>query len=209
MFIPLAEECGYIVALGAWVMEQAIRQCAGWWSWGTPWWCRSTYRHWSSGSPDFIDRLTALLATYQLPAHWLELELTESILLQDAHETEQRLRVLGDLGVRLAIDDFGTGYSNLGYLKKLPIQKLKVDQSFVRGLPEDEGDRAIVGAVISMGHALRIEVVAEGVETLAQKSCCSKWAATNSKVLCALGLTPEDLGELLLNPELVQQRIQG
>ncbi len=71
--------------------------------------------------------------------------------------------------MRLAIDDFGTGYSNLGYLKKLPIQKLKVDQSFVRGLPEDEGDRVIVGAVISMGHALRIEVVAEGVETLAQK----------------------------------------
>ena len=210
VFIPLAEECGYIVALGAWVMEQAIRQCAGWVELGHPMVVSVNVSALEFRQPDFIDRLTALLATYQLPAHWLELELTESILLQDAHETEQRLRVLGDLGVRLAIDDFGTGYSNLGYLKKLPIQKLKVDQSFVRGLPEDEGDRAIVGAVISMGHALRIEVVAEGVETLAQKELLQQMGCDQFQgFLCAPGLTPEDLGELLLNPELVQQRIQG
>lgn len=210
VFIPLAEECGYIVALGAWVMEQAIRQCAGWMELGYPMVVSVNVSALEFRQPDFIDRLTALLATYQLPAHWLELELTESILLQDAHETEQRLRLLGDLGVRLAIDDFGTGYSNLGYLKKLPIQKLKVDQSFVRGLPEDEGDRAIVGAVISMGHALRIEVVAEGVETLAQKELLQHMGCDQFQgFLCAPGLTPEDLGELLLNPELVQQRIQG
>ena len=210
VFIPLAEECGYIVALGAWVMEQAIRQCAGWMELGYPMVVSVNVSALEFRQPDFIDRLTALLATYQLPAHWLELELTESMLLQDAHETEQRLRVLGDLGVRLAIDDFGTGYSNLGYLKKLPIQKLKVDQSFVRGLPEDEGDRAIVGAVISMGHALRIEVVAEGVETLAQKELLQHMGCDQFQgFLCAPGLTPEDLGELLLNPELVQQRIQG
>lgn len=210
VFIPLAEECGYIVALGAWVMEQAIRQCAGWMDLGYPMVVSVNVSALEFRQPDFIDRLTALLATYQLPAHWLELELTESILLQDAHETEQRLRVLGDLGVRLAIDDFGTGYSNLGYLKKLPIQKLKVDQSFVRGLPEDEGDRAIVGAVISMGHALRIEVVAEGVETLAQKELLQQMGCDQFQgFLCAPGLTPEDLGELLLNPEMVQQRIQG
>ena len=210
VFIPLAEECGYIVALGAWVMEQAIRQCAGWVELGHPMVVSVNVSALEFRQPDFIDRLTALLATYQLPAHWLELELTESILLQDAHETEQRLRLLGDLGVRLAIDDFGTGYSNLGYLKKLPIQKLKVDQSFVRGLPEDEGDRAIVGAVISMGHALRIEVVAEGVETLAQKELLQQMGCDQFQgFLCAPGLTPEDLGELLLNPEIVQQRIQG
>ena len=210
VFIPLAEECGYIVALGAWVMEQAIRQCAGWVELGHPMVVSVNVSALEFRQPDFIDRLTALLATYQLPAHWLELELTESILLQDAHETEQRLRLLGDLGVRLAIDDFGTGYSNLGYLKKLPIQKLKVDQSFVRGLPEDEGDRAIVGAVISMGHALRIEVVAEGVETLAQKELLQHMGCDQFQgFLCAPGLTPEDLGELLLNPEMVQQRIQG
>ena len=210
VFIPLAEECGYIVALGAWVMEQAIRQCAGWVELGHPMVVSVNVSALEFRQPDFIDRLTALLATYQLPAHWLELELTESILLQDAHETEQRLRLLGDLGVRLAIDDFGTGYSNLGYLKKLPIQKLKVDQSFVRGLPEDEGDRAIVGAVISMGHALRIEVVAEGVETLSQKELLQQMGCDQFQgFLCAPGLTPEDLGELLLNPEMVQQRIQG
>ena len=106
MFIPLAEECGYIVALGAWVMEQAIRQCAGWVELGHPMVVSVNVSALEFRQPDFIDRLTALLATYRLPAHWLELELTESMLLQDAHETEQRLRVLGDLGVRLVIDDF-------------------------------------------------------------------------------------------------------
>ena len=104
-----------------------------------------------------------------LPPPCLELEITETLLLQDVQEVSQRLLALAQLGVGLVIDDFGTGYSSLAYLKKLPIQKLKIDQSFVRGLPDDDEDRAIVAAVASMGQALGIQVLAEGVETVAQK----------------------------------------
>ena len=109
-----------------------------------------------------------MLENSALPAQWLELELTESILLQDAQEMALRVHQIAQLGVGLVIDDFGTGYSSLAYLKKLPISKIKIDQSFVRGLPHDAGDKAIVGAIISMGRALGVELVAEGVETQAQ-----------------------------------------
>jgi diguanylate cyclase (GGDEF)-like protein/PAS domain S-box-containing protein len=169
-FIPLAEESGYIVTLGAWVMEQAVREAAAWMQAGMPLLIAVNVSALEFRQPDFVDRITRLLAVHQLPPTLLELELTESILLQDAQEMAQRLRTLADLGISLAIDDFGTGYSSLAYLKKLPIHKLKIDQSFVRGLPEDDGDRAIVSAVISMGRTMRIEVVAEGVETEIQKS---------------------------------------
>lgn len=209
MFIPLAEESGYIVALGAWVMEQAIREAAGWMQSGRSIVVSVNVSALEFRQPDFVDRLTALLGTYQLPPGLLELELTESILLKDAQETEQRLKVLDRLGVRLAIDDFGTGYSSLGYLKKLPIQKLKVDQSFVRGLPDDEGDRAIVSAVISMGHALRIEVVAEGVETLAQKELLQQMGCDQFQgFLCAPGLAPAAFDELLNAPEAGRKRLE-
>ena len=119
---------------------------------------------------DFVERLMRLLEAEGLPPAWLELEITETILLQDAQEMAQRLGALAALGVGLVLDDFGTGYSSLAYLKKLPIHKLKIDQSFVRGLPDDEGDRAIVSAIVSMGQALGIDVIAEGVETEAQRA---------------------------------------
>jgi EAL domain-containing protein (putative c-di-GMP-specific phosphodiesterase class I) len=105
-----------------------------------------------------------------LPApQWLELELTESILIQDAQDAMLRLQALAQLGVKLAIDDFGTGYSSLAYLKRFPIGRLKIDRSFVSGLPAEESDVAIVQAIIHMGRALRMQIVAEGVETEAQR----------------------------------------
>jgi len=169
-FVPLAEESGYIVTLGAWVMEQAVREAAQWMRDGMPIVVSVNVSALEFRQTDFVERLTRLLALHQLPPTLLELELTETILLQDAHEMELRLGALAELGVSLAIDDFGTGYSSLAYLKKLPIHKLKIDQSFVRGLPEDDGDRAIVSAIVSMGRALHIEVVAEGVETSAERA---------------------------------------
>ena len=99
----------------------------------------------------------------------LELELTESILIGDSDAAFLLLQSLADLGVRLAIDDFGTGYSSLAYLKRFPIQRLKIDKSFVDKLPEDESDVAITNAVINLGHALKLKVIAEGVETQAQR----------------------------------------
>jgi EAL domain-containing protein (putative c-di-GMP-specific phosphodiesterase class I) len=106
-----------------------------------------------------------------LPPEWLELELTESILIQDAQDAMLRLQALAQLGVKLAIDDFGTGYSSLAYLKRFPIGRLKIDRSFVSGLPGEESDVAIVQAIIHMGRALRLQIVAEGVETQVQRQC--------------------------------------
>ena len=167
-FIPLAEESGYVVALDAWVLEQSVREAAHWLAMGSPVKVSVNVSALEFRQPDFVDRLTRVLENSALPAQWLELELTESILLQDAQEMALRVHQIAQLGVGLVIDDFGTGYSSLAYLKKLPISKIKIDQSFVRGLPHDAGDKAIVGAIISMGRALGVELVAEGVETQAQ-----------------------------------------
>lgn len=201
VFIPLAEESGYIVTLGAWVMEQAVREAALWMHSGTPIMISVNVSALEFRQPDFVDRITRLLAVHQLPPTLLELELTETILLQDAQEMEQRLRVLADLGIGLAIDDFGTGYSSLAYLKKLPIHKLKIDQSFVRGLPDDDGDRAIVSAIISMGRAMHIEVVAEGVETETQQAVLQQMQCEHYQgFLCAPGLPADQFRAMLRKP---------
>lgn len=207
-FIPLAEESGYIVTLGAWVMEQAVREAAVWMHGGTPIVISVNVSALEFRQPDFVDRITRLLAVHQLPPTLLELELTETLLLQDAQEMEQRLRVLAGLGIGLAIDDFGTGYSSLAYLKKLPLHKLKIDQSFVRGLPDDEGDRAIVSAIISMGRALHIEVVAEGVETPTQQAVLQQMHCDHYQgFLCAPGLPADAFRALLAQqPRLVKAK---
>jgi EAL domain-containing protein (putative c-di-GMP-specific phosphodiesterase class I) len=118
--------------------------------------------------PDFVQSVATALAEFALEPQCLELELTESILIQDAQEAMQRLQGLSELGVKLAIDDFGTGYSSLAYLKRFPIGRLKIDRSFVSGLPGDESDAGIVRAIANMARALRLELIAEGVETEAQ-----------------------------------------
>ncbi len=196
VFIPMAEESGYIVTLGAWVLEQSIREAVHWSAQGLPLQVSVNVSALEFRQTDFVERLQGLLSQHGLPAHLLELELTESILLQDAQEMAARVRAIADLGVGLVIDDFGTGYSSLGYLKKLPIAKIKIDQSFVRGLPHDAGDRAIVTAIISLGQALGMEVVAEGVETCAQRDCLRDMHCHFFQgFLCAPGLPAEAFGE--------------
>ena len=113
--------------------------------------------------------MAAALREADLPPALLELELTESILIQDAQEALALLQALAQLGVKLSIDDFGTGYSSLGYLKRFPIHRLKIDRSFIRSLPGDASDAAIALAIVNMGRALNLEIVAEGVETEAQR----------------------------------------
>lgn len=165
-FIPLAEDSGFIIPLGEWVLNQACHQVKSWLDAGFPPMVVAV----NLSSLQFrrgntAETVTRALAASGLPAHYLELELTESILLQDTQGALGTVQGLRDMGLKLSIDDFGTGYSNLGYLKRLPLDKLKIDQSFVRNLPHDPNDAAIVRAVIEMGHALRLDVIAEGVET--------------------------------------------
>jgi diguanylate cyclase (GGDEF)-like protein len=168
-FIPVAEESGFIIALGDWVLAQAVRQAAAWRGKGMALKVAVNVSALQFQQPDFVERVARALAAAGLPGHLLELELTESILVRDADEALQRLHALSQLGVRLSIDDFGTGYSSLAYLKRFPLDKVKIDKSFIRHLPGDDSDVAIVRAVIQMARALSLRVNAEGVETEAQR----------------------------------------
>ena len=168
-FIPVAEASGFIVAIDRWVLREAARQAAVWRAAGRELVLSVNVSALQFRQPGFVASVADALREAGVPAGCIELELTESILIQDAADAMLRLQALAALGVRLAIDDFGTGYSSLAYLKRFPIGRLKIDRSFVSGLPSDPGDAAIVQAILSMGRALQLEVVAEGVETEAQR----------------------------------------
>lgn len=168
-FIPVAEESGFVVALGDWVLGEAVRQAAQWQQQGRAMTVSVNVSALQFQQADFVDRVAQAVSSAGLRPELLELELTETILVKDAEEALARLQALSALGVRLAIDDFGTGYSSLGYLKRFPIEKLKIDRSFINGLPGDESDAAIVRAIIHMARALHLRVIAEGVETDLQR----------------------------------------
>lgn len=196
-FIPLAEESGFIITIGNWVMGEAVRQAVVWQTAGRPVVVSVNVSALQFQQGDFVERVASAIGDAGLDPSLLELELTESILIKDINETLARLHALAALGVSLAIDDFGTGYSSLAYLKKFPISKLKIDRAFVMGLPADEGDRAIVGATIAMAQALKLSVVAEGVETDAQRDFlqglhCEAFQG----FLCSPGLAAEDFEKL-------------
>ncbi len=168
-FIPVAEESGFIVAIGDWVLSQAVRQAVLWHQRGMALPIAINVSALQFQQTQFVDRVASVLAVSGLPPHLLELELTESILVHDANEALVRLEGLAALGVKLSIDDFGTGYSSLSYLKRFPIGKLKIDRSFVSGLPGDDSDAGIVRAILQMASALGMQCIAEGVETEAQR----------------------------------------
>ena len=168
-FIPVAEDSGFIVPIGDWVLSQAVRQIALWHGKGLSIPVAVNVSALQFQQAHFVDRVASVVAVSGIPASLLELELTESILVLDADDALQRLHALSRLGVRLSIDDFGTGYSSLAYLKRFPIDKLKIDRSFITGLPQDDSDAGIVRAILQMARALDMKVIAEGVETEAQR----------------------------------------
>ena len=165
-FIPLAEETGLIVPLGDWVLYETCRQNKAWQDAGLPPINVSvnvSVRQFHE--KNWVDRVMRALQESGLEARYLELELTESLLMRDVGQAVATMRELQALGIHFAIDDFGTGYSSLSALKNLPVARLKIDQSFVRNLAHDENDRGIAAAVISLGQRLHMRVIAEGVET--------------------------------------------
>jgi diguanylate cyclase (GGDEF)-like protein/PAS domain S-box-containing protein len=165
-FIAIAEESGLIVPIGRWVLEEACRQARVWQDAGLP--LAKLAVNISAvelRSKDFVAGVKSILADTGLGPQCLELELTETFLMQDSSSTVIVLRALKELGLKLALDDFGTGYSSLSYIKRFPIDTLKIDRSFVRDVTTDADDASIVSAVINMGKSLHMGVVAEGVET--------------------------------------------
>ncbi|HEY4081597.1 MAG TPA: EAL domain-containing protein [Burkholderiaceae bacterium] len=168
-FIPLAEECGLILPVGRWVIEAACRQIHAWRRAGLePPSIAVNLSARQFASSTLVDDITAALAAHEVVPAQLEVELTESVLMADPEWANQVLQQLHRLGIRISIDDFGTGYSSLSYLKRFPAQTVKIDRSFIHGLPVDKDDIAITEAVIAMAHSLRLKVVAEGVETAEQ-----------------------------------------
>jgi len=172
LFIPVAEETGTIIDIGAWVLREACRQMAIWRS--SP--AGRNLQVAVNVSPrqlrkdGWVASVAEALAAAGLPSSALILEITESALVDDGSDITEKLVSLRKLGITLSIDDFGTGYSALSYLHRLPFEELKIDQSFVRGLPETSGNRGIVDGIISLGQTLGLKLVAEGVETEAQRS---------------------------------------
>jgi len=169
LFIPLLEETGMIVDVGKWVLDSAAQQHADWSARGlNPPRIAVNVSPLQLAQPDFVQTVAAVLAKFPLAKSGLDLEITESVLMEDLHGNTDKLRQAREAGLGVAIDDFGTGYSSLGYISRLPIDALKIDRTFVMRMADEPQEVSIVTTIISLAHALDLEVIAEGVETLQQ-----------------------------------------
>ncbi len=164
-FIPLAEETGLIVPLGRWVLEAAVKQAAEWLNDAKPTRVAVNISAEHLLAPGFVGEVRSTLTRHGLPPQWLELEVTETAMMEQIDHTVGVLEQLHALGVELALDDFGTGYSSLAYLKRLPLDRVKIDRAFVSDLPGSGHDATLCHAIIQLAHSLGYEVIAEGVET--------------------------------------------
>ncbi|MDP2001187.1 MAG: EAL domain-containing protein [Rhodoferax sp.] len=198
-FIPVAEATGLILPLSAWVLETACHQIAAWTCAGTPVrvavnFSAAQFRH-----PDLPEQVRLALHRTGALAQWLVIEITESIAMTRPEEARAQLEALVAMGCQVALDDFGTGYSSLAYLKALPIHKLKIDKSFMDGIPEDGSDIAISRAIIAMAQSLGLKLIAEGVETQAQLNFLQQHGCDAYQGwLFAKAMTSADIGALML-----------
>jgi EAL domain-containing protein (putative c-di-GMP-specific phosphodiesterase class I) len=168
-FIPIAEALGLMPEVGAWVIDEACRQARCWLDAGHRGFCIAVnVSPQQLQRPGLLAHVREALARHDVPASMLGIELTESSLMENVGRLRDTLAELKALGLRLSLDDFGTGYSSLAYLKQFPLHTLKIDRSFVSGLPDDPHDAAIARTIVAIGHQLRLVVAAEGVETQEQ-----------------------------------------
>jgi diguanylate cyclase (GGDEF)-like protein/PAS domain S-box-containing protein len=200
-FIPVAEETGLILPIGEWVLRQACRQIKAWHESGFH---KLQIAVNLSGKQlrqkDFPERVREILRETKLESRYLDLELTESLLMVDTEETAGITHALRALGVSFSVDDFGTGYSSLAYLKRFPIDVLKIDRSFVRDIATDPNDVAIVKTVIAMAHTLGMRVIAEGVETFDQLEFLRHQGCDGTQgYYCSAPLSAEEFSELLVD----------
>jgi len=197
-FIPLAEENGQILAIGEWVLQSACRQASAWQKAGLPAVRMAVNLSTRQFRPNLDQTVAAILLETGLAPRYLELEMTESILMRNVTENMTLLRSLTDMGCHLSIDDFGTGYSSLAYLKHFPLVRLKIDRSFVRDITTNPDDLAIARIIIDMARTLRMQVTAEGVEDQAQLELLAGHGCTEMQGFLFSRPLPADKAELLL-----------
>ena len=188
-FIHIAEETGAIRLIGAWVLREAALRAKAW--------NLSVSVNLSVvqlQDPEFLTKVNAVLNETGVSPSLIEFEVTESVVMKDPVATAELLTRLKALGVRLAMDDFGTGYSSLAQLKRLPLDRLKIDRAFVRDVLSDPADQAVVQAVIAMGHALKLRIIAEGVETQEQRVMLASFGCDEVQgFLCGYPVDPEHI----------------
>jgi FOG: EAL domain len=208
-FIHLAEESGLIISLGDWVFRGACLQNRNWQQLGLkPMRLAVNFSARQFQQPTFISTVEEILKETNLDPTWLELEITESSIMKDPELAIEKLLELKMMGIKVAIDDFGTGYSSLNYLKRFPIDTLKIDRSFVSDLCKDPHDTAIVRAIITLGHALDLTVIAEGVETREQlESLTELECDVVQGFLFSKALSANDFEELLVEQRQVSTNV--
>lgn len=204
-FIPVAEDSGLIIELGDWVMHEACRQAQQWCAQGLDFGRLSVNVSGRQFQDEHLQAtVAAALKATGLPAEALELEITENWVMEGPFRAETQMRTLSEMGVSLVIDDFGLANSSMAYLKRFPVQKLKIDRSFIRDIPADQEDAAIVSAIVAMGHSLDLRVVAEGVETAEQSGYLRATGCDEAQgYLFSRPVPSDELNVLLLyNPAL-------
>jgi len=205
-FIPVAEATGLILPLSSWVLETACTQIAAWQNAGIPLRVAVNFSSQQFRLKNVAMQVSEALGRSGASAQWLDIEITESVAMAQPEQAREQLKALVDLGCRVALDDFGTGYSSLSYLKILPIDKVKIDKSFLHGVPHDSDDVAITRAIIALAHSLGISLIAEGVETDAQLAFLRQYGCESYQGwLFAKAMSVADMTELLQRDQVGQR----